>query len=74
MDKALLMAKLFQPPYYNRIVEILSTKAGNKDVAAEQKFSAVYEDAFKNSKLETNYEKWLWNYLSNYDANLSPTW
>ena len=75
MDKAFMMAKLFREPFYTRIVKILSEKKRNViDDAAQDAFFEVYNDAFKGSNLEANYGKWLWNYLSNYDPTISPTW
>ena len=62
MDRALIMSQLFQAEYFEQIIQIIN---GSKD---QGQFNKVCTAA---NITDTTQQKWLWNYLKNYDPTIN---
>jgi hypothetical protein len=70
MDKAFMMSKLFQEPYFSAIEEAL-TRLPKDAAGAENLFLETFVKFREEGQPEilTKEQKvWLWNYLKHYDA------
>jgi hypothetical protein len=75
MDKALLMAKLFQKKFFEPITDMIE-QVSSKKATAEMLEPKVIEICAK-ADIDKENAIWLWNYLSKYDAKKSgnpPNW